>query len=57
MAILQVKRTTFQRPPEEKIFGVPRPLDPEGAREGTLEILFSPLLLMQHTDWLLMFAQ
>ena len=31
---LQIKRTTFQRPPEEKIFGVPRPLDPEGAREG-----------------------
>lgn len=31
---LQVKCTTFQHPPEEKVFGAPRPLDPEGAREG-----------------------
>ena len=33
--VLQVKCTTFQHPPEDKVFGAPRPLDPEGAREGT----------------------
>ncbi|KAL0044248.1 hypothetical protein WJX82_006772 [Trebouxia sp. C0006] len=31
----QVKCTTFQHPPEDKVFGAPRPLDPEGAREVT----------------------
>lgn len=33
--VRQVKCTTFQHPPEDKVFGAPRPLDPEGAREGT----------------------
>ena len=32
--VWQVKCTTFQHPPEDKVFGAPRPLDPEGAREG-----------------------
>ncbi len=36
--VWQVKCTTFQHPPEDKVFGAPRPLDPEGAREGTSQV-------------------
>ena len=35
LLVWQVTGTTFQHPPEDKVFGAPRPLDPEGAREGT----------------------
>ena len=68
---LQIKRTTFQRPPEEKVFGVPRPLDPEGAREGTacpagitcklvdvsMNKLLNPGCCCLHSDWYLEAAQ
>ena len=31
---LQPKKTTFQNPPSERVFGIVRPPDPEGARDG-----------------------
>ena len=32
--MMQPKKTTFQSPPPERIFGIVRPADPEGARDG-----------------------